>query len=452
MKRRKISPPLFIISTFVMVIMCGTLLLMLPFSTKSGITLIDALFTETSAVCVTGLIVKNTGQDFTIFGQIIILLSIQLGGLGIMTIATFFYQIIKKDLTLKRQLVIKELVAKNDFYDISNLIVKVISYTFVFELFGTIFFAISFIPKFGFGKGLFYSVFHSVSSFCNAGFSNFVDSFAQYYNSPVVILTSAFLLIFGGLGFLVLYEFFDLNIFKKGANLKLKKLSIQTKIMLTGTIGFLVFGTIVMYLLESTNTMKGMTFFQKIMVSFYHSASPRTAGFSIIDIGSIKPVTMIINEILMFIGAGPGSTAGGIKITTFILLSMIFLSFIKQKDSVVMYKKFIPQIIVYRTISIFLFAISWLIFAYTILLATKQQIPATLSQDASHRLLFELISAFGTVGLSTGITNYLNLIGKIVIIITMFFGRLGPTVIAVTIRRSEYPVQIEYPEEQVMVG
>jgi trk system potassium uptake protein TrkH len=161
---------------------------------------------------------------------------------------------------------------------------------------------------------------------------------------------------------------------------------------------------------------------------------------------------MIINEILMFIGAGPGSTAGGIKITTFILLSMIFLSFIKQKDSVVMYKKFIPQIIVYRTISIFLFAISWLIFAYTILLATKQQIPATLSQDASHRLLFELISAFGTVGLSTGITNYLNLIGKIVIIITMFFGRLGPTVIAVTIRRSEYPVQIEYPEEQVMVG
>ncbi len=451
--RKKFSPPVLIVFIFLLVILSGTLLLMLPFSTKNGISVIDALFTETSAVCVTGLIVKNTGQDFTFFGQLILLISIQLGGLGIMTISTFFYQLIKRDLSLRHQLVIRELVApKGDFFDIVNLSVKVITYTVIFEAFGAFFFCLKFIPLYGWGKGLFYSIFHSVSSFCNAGFSTFVDSFSAFSDSPLVLLTSSTLFIFGGLGFLILYELFELNIFNKGLNIRMKKFSVQTKLMLLGTVVLLAVGTIAMFFFERDNTLSSMGFFEKILVSFFHSATARTAGFNVIDLGGARPATLMMNELFMFIGAGPGSTAGGIKVTTFFLLLLILGSFFRQKDRVVAHNKAIPQIIVYRTITIFLVAIFWLFISFMALLMTNMQVPSSAGQDVSHRLFFELVSAFGTVGLSTGVTPYLNNIGKMIIIITMFLGRLGPTLIALSIKKSDRPVQIEYPEEQVMVG
>ncbi len=452
MTKKRISPPLLIVIIFLITIMSGSVLLMLPFSHHGKLSITDAVFTETSAVCVTGLIVKDTGRDFTLWGQLILLISIQLGGLGIMTISTFFYHLIKKDISLSNQQVIRELVAKNDFFDIANLVIKIVTYTFIIETIGALLFAIKFIPLYGWGHGTYYSIFHSVSSFCNAGFSTFSTSLSHFYNSPLVLLTSAFLLIFGGLGFLVLYELLELNIFKKNIKVKIKKLSVQAKIMVSATLFLLVIGAILFYFFEMKNTLKGYSLGNKVLVSFYQSATPRTAGFNVVDMGHVKPVTLLLNDILMFIGAGPGSTAGGIKITTIILLIMVLFSFIREKDKVVMYKKTIPPIIVFRAVSIFLFAIFWVIIAYFILLGTNFHVPISQNQDVSQRLLFELISAFGTVGLSTGITPYLNMIGKLLIIVTMFVGRLGPTLIALTIRKDMFYSQISYPEERIMVG
>ena len=452
MAKKRISPPLLIVIIFLITILGGSILLMLPFSHHGKLSVTDAMFTETSAVCVTGLIVKDTGRDFTLWGQLIILLSIQLGGLGIMTISTFFYHLIKKDMSLSNQQVIRALVAKDDFFDIANLVIKIIVYTFIIETIGALLFAIKFIPLYGWKHGTYFSVFHSVSSFCNAGFSTFSTSLAHFYNSPLVILTSAFLLIFGGLGFLVLYELFELSIFKKGIKIKLKKLSVQAKIMISISLLLLIVGAILFYLFEMKNTLGQYPVGDRILISFYQSATPRTAGFNIVNMGHVNPITLVLNDILMFIGAGPGSTAGGIKVTTIVLLIMVLFSFLREKDKVVMYKKTIPPIIIFRAVSIFLFAIFWIIISYFILLGTNFHVPISENQDVSQRLLFELISAFGTVGLSTGITPYLNLIGKLLIMVTMFVGRLGPTLIALTIRKDMFYSQVSYPEERIMVG
>ncbi len=452
MQIKKLSPPLQIVIIFLGAIITGTILLLIPISRRVPISLIDALFTETSAVCVTGLIVKSTADDFTIIGQIIILISIQLGGLGIMTISTFFFQLLKKELSMRDHLVIKELVGTEDFSDIRRLIRNVVRYTMIFESFGAFFFALKFVPEYGWIKGLWHSIFHSVSSFCNAGFSTFNESFARFSGSPMVLVTSALLIVFGGLGFLVLHEIFHIDLFTKKFKISLKKLSLQSQFAVLGTLFFILIGFLAFYLLERENTLAHMNGKEKVLTSVYHSITARTAGFNVVDMSEVKTSTLILTEALMFVGACPGSTGGGIKITTFMILVFILSAFIRQKSSVITNRKTIPQLTLYKAMTIFLFSITLIFFAFMLLMHFNPILLWNKHQDGSLRILFEIISAFGTVGLSAGVTGELNFIGKSIIIIMMFLGRLSPTLISLSIKKGDVQSQVIYPEERVLIG
>lgn len=437
----KVSPPKILVGGFAVLILIGTILLSLPISTHIGrIPFLDAVFTATSAVCVTGLVVVDTGTYFTRFGQTVIMILIQIGGLGFMTVATLVFILLGKKITLRERLVIQEAMNQFSQQSLIRLVYRVVLLTLAIEAIGALFLSTRFIPLYGFWTGLFYAVFHSVSAFCNAGFDVFggFASLTPYAHDPIVLLTIAGLFILGGLGFTVIMEVHQKRRFIR--------FTLHTKMVLLITGILLFLPTVIIFILEYGNpaTLGQFSLGNKILNAFFTAATPRTAGFNSLSTGELLPYTLFFIIGLMFIGASPASTGGGIKTTTFGALAVAVISTIRGKEFSFLYGRQIPVEILRRALSITM-AAALLVFSSTV---------ALLITDGGSLLdmLFEVMSAFGTVGLSTGITPELSPAGRIILIITMFAGRVGPLTLVISLAKRIQKAPVTYPEEKIMIG
>lgn len=443
MKTKKPASGHYLMLSFAALILAGTMLLKIPISTYSGISWTDALFTATSAVCVTGLTVVDTSSTFTITGQIIILLLIQFGGIGIMTFAALFIFSFNKKLSISSRVMMEDsfIQGASDF-KLSDFIKFIIKYTFIFEAIGTFFYFIYFNES-NLLKRLYISVFHSIAAFCNAGFSTYSDNLVRYSGDPGVNIITMMLIISGGIGFFVMFEIrtkvHGIFVKEPASRPNYYFFSLHTWIVLITSTVLIFAGAFLIYLFER-HSGNGITFLD----SLFQSVSSRTAGFNTVDIGRLNQGTLLIITALMFIGGSPGSTAGGIKTSTFaIIFSIMFMGRNNFKD-VVIRNRHIPRKNVIHALVVFVFAFNIVIVSTVLILFFHPE-------KEIMSVLFESVSAFGTVGLSTGITNSLNGSAKLVIIATMFCGRIGTlTIFSLFLLRKDNPVK--YAEERVMVG
>ena len=439
-KKFDLSPNQVLVSGFISLILIGTYLLHLPIASsgEGSIKWVDALFTATSATCVTGLVVLDTGSDFTFFGHWIILIPFQIGGLGIMTFSTMFAFLLGKKISLRQRLIIQESLNQFSIGGLVRLAKYILLFTFIFQGFGTLFLYLNWRHINSNHSSLFLSFFHAVSAFCNAGFSLFSDSLQAYTSHTGINTIFLILIIFGGIGFLVLVELYEYP--------KRKRLSLHSKLVIVMTIFLLVSGTIGILFLENQNpnTIQHHLLRGKLLSSIFQSATARTAGFNTIPIGQMGNATLLLLIMLMFIGASPTSTGGGIKTTTFCVAFLWMYYTLKGRKHLYLYQRQISNEVVSKAWVILTLAISW-IMVMTLLLSYFEDFDFI-------KLFFEVISAFGTVGLSTGITGSLSPAGKIIIIFTMFVGRLGPLALALSLIINRQEESIQYPEDHVMVG
>ncbi len=445
-KDTDLNPGQILMLGFAGVIFIGTILLALPIASNSGhsVGVINSLFTATSAVCVTGLVVVDTGTYWNMFGKTVILLLIQFGGLGFMTMATSMAFLIGKRISLRGRLVMQEALNQFTIQGVVRLTKYIIYATLCIEFLGAVLLSFRFVPMHGWSKGIFYSVFHSISAFCNAGFDVLGGgtSLMPFATDVLVNITIMFLIIVGGLGFTVILDL--LQRMKK----KHKPLSLHSRFVLFMTAILLVSGFILVFILEYSNplTLENMSFGKKVLASAFHSVTPRTAGFNTLGMAELRMPTKFLTIFYMFVGGSPGSTAGGIKTTTFGLVILLIVSLIRGKDDVEFGNRRFPIETVMRALALLGIAL-FLVMGVTFALScTETDIPFL-------DILFEVVSAFGTVGLSVGCTSKLSIAGKIIITITMFFGRLGPLTIAMALAgRKTKKALYRYPEERVMVG
>ncbi|MBU1061669.1 MAG: TrkH family potassium uptake protein [Candidatus Omnitrophica bacterium] len=451
---RKLKPPQIIIFSFLVTILIGAFFLALPQCSSNGISVgvVDALFTATSATCVTGLIVKDTGSDFSRFGQMIILFLLQIGGLGIMTLSTFFAILFGRKLTLRENIVIKSALDHHSVERLKTLILYILALTFCIEAIG----AALLYNRLG---NVYQSIFHSISAFCNAGFSLNATSFAGYRQDVYVNLVMTMLIILGGIGFIVLIEgpkifrwIVRRVLLKNREDIKqlFSKISLQTKIAVSVSLILLFFGTLIFFSLENARLLHGFGLKDKILTSFFHSVTSRTAGFNTVSIKDLASPTLFFLIILMFIGASPGSTGGGIKTCTLGVLVSGAISMIKNQDNIHIFKRAIPRVIFRKAVIIAGLAVTWIV-VFTMILSFVESRNEAIP-NYFLRVLFEVTSAFGTVGLSTGITSILSPLGKVLIMITMLVGRIGPLTLALAMTTREQRVFYKYPQEKVMVG
>lgn len=429
---------------FALVILLGAILLNMPFASKSGesVGFVNALFTAASAVAVTGLVVKDTLTHWTTFGHVIILALIQIGGLGIITMGTLFALILGRRINFRQRVVMQEAMNKITVNGVVKLAKYILIMTFMVEGIGAIILATRLIPYAdSVGQGIWLSVFHSISAFCNAGFDligNF-QSLTPFVEDPIVTLTVSALIIIGGLGFVVIFELLD----KKS----LKKLSVHSKIVLNMTFFLLLSGYIIVLALEWNNpaTMGDLSIGGKFLSGFFHSVTPRTAGFNTLPMEQLNMGTIVMTMLFMFIGAGSAGTAGGVKVTTIGVIILTIVSTLRGRKETEGFKRVLPRDLVNKSLTIIGIAITWVILVTFVL---------SITEDADFMsIFFEVISAFGTVGLSLGITGSLSTIGKIVITITMFLGRIGPlTIFMALAQRLQVPSSIQYPDEEIMIG
>ena len=444
-----IAPSKLLVLSFAILILTGAVLLSMPFSSRSGqwTPFIDSLFTSTSASCITGLVVYDTYTYWSIAGQIIILSLIQIGALGIITLATFFSILLRKKVGLKGMILAQESINFFSYTDVLRLIRKIVTVTFLIELIGALLLSSSFVPKFG-AIGFYMGIFHSISAFCNAGFditSAVVDgtfiSMTPFNNSPIVIYTISLLIIIGGLGFSVWKDLYE---YKKN-----KQLMFHSKLVLFITAILLLSGTILFFLTEFNNpkTMGQLSLPEKINASFFQSTSARTAGFNSINLNDMKEISKVFTVFLMFVGAAPGSTGGGVKVTTMGVLIIAIISYIRGSEEIVLFKRKIHQLTVNKALSIIGLSAMLIMLITTIIVSM---------QPNFHLLdiLYETTSAFGTVGLSLGATTSLNHVSKLLIILTMFLGRVGPLsfAVALTLKSSKRTSELVYPEAKILVG
>lgn len=441
-RKHRLSPPQILVIGFGVLILFGGVLLSMPFSSARGVSTdyLTSVFTATSAVCVTGLVVVDTANHWSPIGQAIILSLIQIGGLGFMTMTTMIFLLAGKRITIRERLIIRDSLSSNTLEGIVRFVRYILLFTFVVEGLGALLLSLVFIPEHGWSKGVGMSIFHSVSAFCNAGFDivGGFKSLTPYVNDPIVNLVISLLIIVGGLGFSVVHNLVEQR--------KWKKLHLHTKVVLTVTGFLLVGGTALFFLLESNNTMKGLPPLGVGLSSFFMSVTPRTAGFNTLDIASLTTGSIFLTILLMFIGGSPGSTAGGVKTTTIGVLIFTLISVLKGRKESEAFGRTINMDIVRRALSITMIGILLLIVDVLVLSVTES---ATLTE-----LIFEAVSAFGTVGLSMGITTDLTGIGRVFIMLTMFVGRVGPMTIAFAIsemQASKESGQYRYPEGNVIV-
>jgi len=443
--KRNLSPAHILVLGFLSFILAGMAILKLPLSTTKGISLIDALFTSTSAVCVTGLIVMDTPNDFTLFGQIIILLLIQLGGFGYMTSATILFLMIGKRIGLGERFVMKEALNVISLEGIVRFVQIVLFVSLLVESIGAAILAIRFMSDYTLKRALYYGIFHSVSAFNNAGFSLFSDNLIRYQGDAVVNLVITTLIITGGIGFIVISEIYHF------LSKKVLRVSIHSKVVLTTTMMLILIGSLLIFFFEHNNpeTLKGMSFKEKVLSSYFSAVTPRTAGFNTIDYSAMKLETLFLTIILMFIGASPGSTGGGIKTTTFAIIIAGLWSTIRGMRDTVMFERRIPLETVSRS---FLLATTGFFFVVTV-----SMVLLVLEEARYISTLFEVTSALGTVGLSLGDGGVRSLsalftpLGKLFISFMMFAGRLGPLTLAVAIIRKRHE-RFRYPEGRIVIG
>jgi trk system potassium uptake protein TrkH len=438
----RVNPAQAIIVSFASIIALGSFLLYLPYSRAEGTELryIDALFSSTSAVCVTGLIVVDTGTAFSIVGQVFILLLIQMGGLGIMTIAAFIQVSLGSNMSLSGRFSTASLLGQGELKNLFSIIRAIVFLTFAFEAAGAAAFFLYFRGQFESGlKALYYSFFHAISAFCNAGFSLYAESFTAARGNIGVNLVLIILIVSGGARFTVLH-----NIIRRTLHFRTVRLTVQTRIVFITTLFFILFGAVNFFFLERNGVLSTVKPHEKLLASLFQSVTTRTAGFNTVDTAQLRPITLFMMSILMFIGASPGSTGGGIKTTTFFVLMLSIVTLLRDQRFNMIFKRRIPFAVVNRAFAIVVAAVS-VIIAGTLLLGY--------SQDFSFmQIYFETVSAFGTVGLSTGITPHLSDFGKIVIMVCMFVGRIGPLTLVLAIRNLQGTRLVLYPEERVMVG
>ncbi|MDD3312878.1 TrkH family potassium uptake protein [Pseudodesulfovibrio sp.] len=448
----KIHPAGLVLSSFLLAILAGASLLSLPWATRQGtIPLIDALFTATSAVCVTGLAVVDTGGFFTLFGQLVILALIQIGGLGVMTISVFLFRWMGRGISIRHRMAMQDVFAHTPREDILGLVRSIIYFTLTAELLGAVALTIQWVDDFGLRDALYYGVFHAVSAFCNAGFSTFPDSMTKFGDGAALNLTVCGLIVAGGLGFPVIHE---LRFRLRKRDGRRPRLSVQTKTVLWTTLLLIVAGGLLFLFLENPNSLHGTSLRHKMLASLFQSVTCRTAGFNTVDIGSLKDATLALIIFLMFFGASPGSCGGGVKTTTLALLTAFTWSRIKRRQRVNLFKKSIPPETVTRTMSLMLVSIGIIGVVLFLLLLGDTAIghEASAPRGAFLTYLFETVSAFGTVGLSMGVTPQLGTWGKLWIILMMIVGRVGVLTFAYIVVGAGTSGGIEYSEENVMVG
>lgn len=439
-KKVILSPTQILVVGYIIVITIGTLLLNLPMATVPGseTTIMDALFTATSATAVTGLIVVNTAAHWTVFGKVIIMLLIQIGGFGFMTTSTLVMLILGKRISLKERLIIQEELNADSLSGLIRLVRYVILMTLGVEAVGAILLFFRFLPIMPPQRAAFFGLFHSISAFNNAGFDLFGNSLENFTGDWYIVLVITGLFLIGGIGFAVIAEVYN--------GRKFKKFSLHTKVVLTISLLLTIIGTLVIFTVEYNNpaTLGDLNFSGKVAAAYFQGVTPRTAGFNTVPIGDMTSAGQFFTNLLMFIGASPGSTGGGVKTTTFGTLFFVLWALMRGRDDVVIFGRRLSHRTIFKALAVVMIGVL-LIFAVTMALTITEKFDFL-------DVFFETVSAFGTVGLSTGITGGLSPIGRLLIIITMFVGRVGPMTLATAIGEERKKNFVRYPEEKLMIG
>lgn len=444
LKNKSFSPYMTILLSFMVVTILGGILLSLPISMRDGksVKLIDGFFIATSAICVTGLSSIDIGNVYNIFGQMVILVLIQLGGLGVITFTSVIIIMISKKIGYYTKKIVQEDINIDTTFKIEEYVKKVILSVIVIEFIGTVILFFEFIKKFGFLKAVYYSFFHSVSAFCNAGFSLFSDNLYEFKNSFIINMTIPLLIFLGGIGFSTILNCY--NVLRK----KEKRLTSTTKLSIKISIFLVIIGMVAMFFLEYSNksTIGNLSFGQKLEASFFQSVTTRTAGFNTISILGLKRSTSLLFVILMFIGASPGSTGGGIKTTTIGLIILGTLAILKNKDTIEYDKRSVSWRIYSKAITVLFISLIYTTICVFLLILFERN-------KNLLDLVFEVFSAFGTVGLSRNLTPSLADISKFILIVTMFVGRVGPLTIALALSKSNLKKgRYTYPQENILIG
>ncbi|MBR3148949.1 MAG: Trk family potassium uptake protein [Eubacterium sp.] len=444
MKNKTLTYPKITAIGFAMLILTGTILLMLPISSKTGgASFIDALFTATSAGCITGLVPFDTFTNWSVFGQLVIIVLIQTGGLGFITLLAAAVKLFTRKMSLKQKMLLKESIGSLSLGDVKSLVRSVVVFTAICELVGAAVLSTRFVPIAGLRRGIYMALFTSISAYCNAGF----DLMGQYAPSsslttvnddPIILLTLSLLIIFGGLGFIVWADM-------KTRKFKWKKFSAHTKLTLITTAFLLVVPTIMFFVFEYGESMKDMPLADKIFNSFFCSVTPRTAGFNSVDNAALSPQSKMVTIMLMFIGGSTGSTAGGVKVTTVAILVLCLLSSVRESDDVNAFDKRIMPETIKTAIAIITFNLSLILIGVVAISLSDSQFHLT-------DIIFECTSAMGTVGMSTGITPDLSVFAKLVIIGLMYIGRLTSLIFAMSFAHMKPKTSTHKPKIKIMIG
>jgi trk system potassium uptake protein TrkH len=452
-RNRFITPFNLPILSFAGLILVGTLLLMLPFAANGPrLAPVDALFTAASATCVTGLVVVDTGSRLSLFGQWVVLVLIQCGGLGLMTFSTVLILLITGRFSVLQRSVLQDTFTHSPDTGLPSLVLHVVIFTLVLEAAGAALLFLRFVGMYNPGRALYFAVFHAISAFCNAGFCLYSKNFTGFSSDPLVSLTVALLIICGGIGFLVMLELKRVA-FKSQQAGRARRISVHSKLVLTLTVFLLIAGTLGFLLYEWNHSMAGLSLPAKLLAAFFQSVTARTAGFNTLDFGKMANFTLLFTILLMFIGAASGSTGGGIKVNTLGVLFALSRSRLRGEEATSIFRRTLTAETIGRAISVFVVAVI-VIYAATMAL-TVSELGTTVHEESRGlflELLFEVVSAFGTVGLSVGITSQLSTLGKLILVVVMFVGRLGPLSIALALSGREPRSTIQYAEENVMIG
>ena len=443
-KQKEISPYIIILASFIIIILIGGFLLSLPIATENGqkTNLLEGMFTATSAVCVTGLTVNDVSKVYNLFGKTVIMILIQLGGIGIITFSAIVVMMISKKVGYFTKKLIQEDINANTTFEIQKFVKKVLITVFTIEIIGAAILFLKFIQMFDYRTAIYYSIFHSISAFCNAGFALFTNNLSDFKDSVIINITISLLIFLGGIGFATILNIYQYFIKKD------KRLNATTKIAIKISIFLIILGTVLTFVLEYSNnrTLGTLPFWEKLGAAFFQSITTRTAGFNTVSIAELRETTVFLFVVLMFIGASPGSTGGGIKTTTAGLILLGIITTIKNKEYLEYNKRRISWKTYNKAMVIVFISIMYIVVILFLLIWLEKDTRVI-------ELGFELVSAFGTVGLSRDLTPKLTDISKLLIMITMFVGRVGPLTIALALSKVKNSKgRYVYPKEDILIG
>ena len=440
------APTRIIVASFFIVILIGTVLLCMPFSSVEGkfTDPLTAAFTATTSTCVTGLILEDTGSYWSFVGQLIILILVQVGGIGLVTFSAFFLVVFRRKLGLNGMVLTQSSTGSSSLQNLKSLVKIIVVSTLVIEAVGAALLSIRFIPQFGVVKGIWVSIFTAVSAYCNAGLDLFPGDFTSltaYSGDTLVNVVIMMLIVLGGMGFLVFQDFLFYR--------RNRRLMLHTKVVLIATVGLIIIGAAIFFGFEYSNpdTLGNLSLKDKILASFFQSVTLRTAGFNTIDIGAMRDPTKLVSCVLMFIGAAPGSTGGGVKITTFVVLVMTVIATYRNRSETVILHRRVGHSVVYKAMSLMAAGIAVVVLVTSVIVIENGDVGVI---DA----MVEATSSFATVGLTAGITTALGMVSKIILILTMFIGRVGTLslIMALTLKEYEREDKKVLPEGEIMVG